>query len=115
MDSHPYVRLGLDRQGFMIFEHRIVMEKHIGGPLAAEEIVHHLNGNTRDNRLENLEVTTVSAHRALHNTKLNSISVRQIRELEKEEHPRWAIAVRFGVTTTTIGHIINGWTWTHVH
>lgn len=37
-------------------EHRIVMAGIIGRHLAADENVHHLNGNRRDNRPENLEL-----------------------------------------------------------
>ena len=48
-------------------EHRVVMEAHIGRLLRADEAVHHVNGDKADNRVENLELMSVSDHVALHN------------------------------------------------
>ncbi len=39
-----------------IYEHRYVMEQHIGRKLLETETVHHINGLTDDNRIQNLEL-----------------------------------------------------------
>lgn len=52
----------IDKQG-RIREHRMVMARHLGRALTRKEVVHHLNGERADNRLENLELwESHSAH-----------------------------------------------------
>lgn len=49
-----------------VLEHRLVMEKCINRLLNKNEVVHHKNHNRQDNRIENLQLMTVSEHARLH-------------------------------------------------
>lgn len=71
--TNPYKRTTYN--GRHIDEHRKVMEQHLGRKLESWEIVHHINGNKRDNRIENLQVMTQLEHNRLHKEKLPKIKI----------------------------------------
>ena len=59
--QHP----GANKDGY-VMEHILVMEEHIGRYLTEDEVVHHVNRNRSDNRIENLRLMTFSEHASIH-------------------------------------------------
>lgn len=60
--KHPYC----DGKGY-IREHRLVMEKHLGRYLTKKEVVHHLDFNKANNKIENLHLfTDIGKHHSYH-------------------------------------------------
>ena len=49
-----------------IFEHRYIAEQVMGRYLNKNEVVHHINGDKKDNKIENLKVMTNGEHTILH-------------------------------------------------
>ena len=52
--------------GRYIAEHRYNLEQKIGRLLTKNEIAHHINGDKKDNRKENLELLTIGEHNKYH-------------------------------------------------
>lgn len=52
----PLAERHLSNDETTLFEHRLVMARHLGRALTADESVHHRNGDRLDNRIENLEL-----------------------------------------------------------
>lgn len=64
VDNEGYKRIRV--KGKDTLEHRYLMEQHLGEKLTYNDVVHHINGDKLDNRLENLQLMTRSEHSLLH-------------------------------------------------
>lgn len=68
--GHGYIRIWLGRHAIprYIYEHRFVMEKFLKRKLKSNETVHHIDGNSVNNKIKNLKVFasngqhTIKAH-----------------------------------------------------
>ena len=119
--------------GVKMDEHRKMMEDHLGRKLTSCEIVHHIDGDTKNNDIENLQVMSVEEHLCHHNFGVMSSMERQrrgrmnpssailckadipiIRELLANGKTCAVIAAEYGVGRTAIQKIKTGQRWAHV-
>jgi len=61
VSNHP----NATKNGYVLL-HRILMENHLGRLLNPTEVIHHINGNKRDNVLSNLKLMHYREHVGLH-------------------------------------------------
>ena len=57
-----------DSKGY-VYTHRLVVSKSLGRILSKDEVVHHINEDKQDNRIQNLQLMTHREHKRLHASK----------------------------------------------
>lgn len=116
------------------------MEQHLGRPLKRNEVIHHKDGNKRNNNINNLEVIMLDKHSKLHmtgrklsdktknkisngyrvcgqkhyNSKLTEEQVILIRNLLEEGHGVRELGRLFNVGHQNISDIKLGKSWKHL-
>jgi hypothetical protein len=68
MPNHPNA---IGTRKLYVAEHRLVMEQAVGRYLTKNEVVHHIDENTLNNKVENLQIMTPSEHGKHHYNKRN--------------------------------------------
>lgn len=63
LTSKGYLRIM--RDGKYRYLHRLVLQEHLGRELSQDEHVHHLDGNPRNNSVENLQIVSKAEHNRL--------------------------------------------------
>ena len=118
-----------------IDEHRLVMENKLKRTLSRQEVVHHIDGNKRNNSIQNLQLMSLSEHSRLHlkgrrpkitteqlilsgrknrpAAKLKPSDIPVIRKMLKDGIFQWLIAWIYKVDIGTISKIKRKvrWAW----
>lgn len=84
-----------ERIGYRL-AHRVIVEEVIGRKLSKEEIIHHIDGNKKDNRPKNLYVfTSHSEHRLYEANKNKKLLKSNLNELRKQTKIKYKNCLEF--------------------
>lgn len=82
--KEPYKLVRVEKKKYKR-EHILIMERMLGHPIPKGFDVHHINGNTKDNREENLVLIPHGEHRKLHNALRRQAGQYQTKEERAEK------------------------------
>lgn len=100
--SYRLISVTLDGVRRQVFEHRLVMEAHLGRALLPSEVVHHKDGDGLNNAIENLELMTQSEHQREHLMDSTAWDIEEAARLRAEGWTLAKLADRYGVTWSAI-------------
>ena len=113
--NQGYLETYFDKNAFLV--HRLIAEKYIPNP-ENKRTVNHINGIKTDNRVENLEWSTYSEnHKHAYKNGLNNadtlrkFTIKEVNEIREKYNTgnyfQRELANEYGVTQSTISHLIN--------
>ena len=113
--TNTYKTIQVDKK--QVREHRYIMECFLGRKLGSDEIVHHKDGNKKNNSIENLEILSRSEHIKRHYAEIgqNNNQFKRKYFLDKKhltelyQNPNMThkkLAEMFGCSTGTIALIL---------
>lgn len=85
--------------------HKLIWEEHYGKKVPKGYVIHHLNHNNQDNRIQNLQCVYEPLHLRHHNNR--KLPVEEIRELHEIGWTYSELAYEFNCHKSTIGRILN--------
>lgn len=126
-NDQGYVKLNLrdvGGKGRRTHLHRVIAETFISAPPFEKACVRHIDGNSRNNRVENLAWGTYldnendkighGTHRSrITNAKLTSKTIELAKQMRNEGQKISAIAKEIGVSGPTISRLLSGSTWSN--
>ena len=74
------------RNGVQNREHRYIMQDIIGRKLGKNEIVHHIDGNKKNNNPDNLMIVTRSEHAKMHYSEIAQPKKKAVVRMDKGEN-----------------------------
>lgn len=113
ISSQGYVKIRVgrdhpraDANGYA-YEHILVAEEMLGRRLAIDEVVHHRDGNKRNNTPDNLAVVTRTEHAAIHRL---GQSLRP-KNVVRARDPKTGRFVKTSAFRAGKGTVVDGRTW----
>lgn len=120
--GYKFITINKDNHHRKIAVHRLVWAVYGDKPITNSLVINHKNGIKNDNRIENLELVTVSennTHRfrvlkhpaVCGRKKINEDTAKEIRLLRKSGWKYSELCKKFNLCKSTISYIVNNKTW----